>query len=81
MAVYRFRVKGNGSIGSVKYTDGMNVEVADTLARKGDNPFNTRVEKIFIQEFASKYNLKQDFSTTTAIKGMFRRDRLDVIEI
>lgn len=30
MAVYRFRVKGSGSVGGVKYTDGMNVEVAVT---------------------------------------------------
>ena len=29
MAVYRFRIKGNGSAGGVKYTDGMNVEVAN----------------------------------------------------
>lgn len=81
MAVYRFRVKGNGSTGGVKYTDGMNVEVADPQARKGDSPFNTRVEKLFVQQFASKYNLKDDFSTTSAIKAMFKRDRLDVTEI
>jgi hypothetical protein len=81
MAVYRFRVKGNGSTGVVKYTDGMNIEVADSQGRKGDNPFNTRVEKLFVQEFASKYNLKDDFSTTSAIKAMFKRDRLDVTEI
>ena len=81
MAVYRFRVKGNGSCGVVKFTDGMNVEVTDLQARKGDNPFNTRTKKIFVQEFAGKYNLKQDFSTTSAIEAMFKRDRLEVQEI
>ena len=81
MAVYRFVVKGNGVCGVVKYTAGMNVEVADTQARKGDNPFNTRTKKIFVQEFASKYDIKQDFSTISAIEAMFKRDRLDAQEI
>ena len=27
MAVYRFRVKGNGTVGNLKYTEGMNIEV------------------------------------------------------
>lgn len=81
MAVYRFRVKGNGSCGSVKYTEGMNIEVADTSARKGENPFNTKVEKLFIQEFADKYHLNQDFSTVNAIRGLFKRDILEVEEM
>jgi len=81
MAVYRFTVKNNGVCGVVRYTAGMNVEVADTQARQGDNPFNTRTKKIFIQEFASKYNLKQDFSTTSALEAMFKRDKLDAQEI
>ena len=81
MAVYRFRVKGNGSSGVVKYTEGMNIEVADTSARSGENPFNSKIEKLFIQEFADKYNIVLDFSTTTAIKGIFKRDKLDVEEM
>lgn len=81
MVVYRFRVKGNGSSGVVKYTDGMNVEVTDTTALKGANPYNTKIEKLFIQEFANKYNLKQDSSTISSIKGLFKRDRLEVQEM
>jgi hypothetical protein len=59
----------------------MNIEVADTSARRGENPFNSKVEKLFIQEFADKYNIVLDFSTSTAIKGIFKRDRLDVEEM
>lgn len=79
MAVYRFRVKGNGSSGGVKYTDGMNIEVAVTGLGSSGSPFNNIVEKLFIQEFAKKYNIQEkDFS---GIRMLFKRDRLDVQEI
>jgi hypothetical protein len=81
MAVYRFKVKGNGSIGGLKYTEGMNIEVSDTSAGKGQKPINTKVEKLFIQEFAHKYNLKEDFSTISNIKSLFNSDRLEVEEM
>ena len=79
MAVYRFRIKGNGTVGGVKYTDGMNIEVADTSARKGELPWNTRVEKLFIQEFADKYHVQT--SNLIHIKMLFNRHSCDVIEL
>ena len=75
-AVYKFRVKGNGSAGNVKYTDGMNVEVAASRSSVFETPFNTTVEKIFIQEFARKYNVEP--SSYSGIKMLFKRDYLDV---
>ena len=78
MPVYRFRIKGNGSCGSVKFTDGMNVEVS---VPKNCGPWDTRARDLFIQEFASKYNYEQDISKVSAIKMLFKRDRLDVQEM
>ena len=74
-AVYRFRVKGNGSAGGVKYVDGMNIEVAVT-GIGANTPFNNIVEKLFVQEFARKYNIEPRFHSS--IKTLFRRERLDV---
>ena len=74
-AVYRFRVKGNGSAGGVKYVDGMNIEVA-VSGLGADTPFNNIVEKLFVQEFARKYNIEPRLHTS--IKSLFRRERLDV---
>ena len=79
MAVYRFRIKGNGSAGGVKYTDGMNVEVAVTGLAASGSPFNNMVEKIFIQEFAQKYHVENRFHS--GIKMLFKQDRLDVTKI
>lgn len=74
-AVYRFRVKGNGTSGGVKYVDGMNIEVAVT-GIGANTPFNNIVEKLFVQEFARKYNIEPRFHSS--IKTLFRRERLDV---
>ena len=79
MAVYKFRVKGNGTAGGIKYTEGMNIEVVDSSARKGANPWNTKVEKLFIQEFAQKYNVT--IANSSGIKMLFKRERCDVTEL
>ena len=76
MPVYRFRVKGNGSTGGVKFTEGMNVEVAITGFGSNSSPFNNIVEKLFVKEFARKYNVEKRFVQN--INGLFKRDRLDV---
>lgn len=75
-AVYRFRVKGNGSAGGVQYVDGMNIEVAVSGLGAGGSPFNNIVEKLFVQESARKYNVEPRFHSS--IKSLFKRDRLDV---
>lgn len=74
--VYRFRVKGNGSAGGVRYVDGMNIEVAVCGFDSSVSPFNNIVEKIFVQEFARKYNVEPRFHS--GIKMLFKRDNLDV---
>jgi len=79
MAVFRFRVKGNGSSGGVKYTDGMNVEVAVTGLGSSGSPFNTITKKIFVQEFAQKYNVEPRLKN--GIEALFISSRLDVEEI
>lgn len=79
MAVYRFRVKGNGSSGGVKYTDGMNVEVTVTGLGSNGSPFNNIVEKLFIQEFMSKYRVEERLRS--GVKAMFISRRLDVEKI
>jgi len=68
MAVYRFRVKGNGSVGVVKYTDGMNIEVTDLQARKGDNPFNTRTKKILFKSLQANTILNKIFLQLLQLK-------------
>lgn len=75
-AVYRFRVKGSGSAGGVKYADGMNIEVAVNGLGASGTPYNTVVEKLFVQEFARKYNIEPRFHF--GIKMLFKHDRLDV---
>ncbi|SRX76263.1 hypothetical protein AEQU3_03262 [Aequorivita antarctica] len=75
-AVYRFRIKGSGSAGAVKYADGMNVEVAVNGLGSQGTPYNNIVEKLFVQEFARKYNIEPRFHS--GIKMLFKRDRLDV---
>jgi hypothetical protein len=79
MAVYQFRIKKNGSAGGVKYTEGMNIEVIDPKARKGENPWNTKVKDLFIQEFAKKYNVGAN--NLSGIKMLFNRDSCDVTEM
>ncbi len=79
MAVYRFRIKGNGTAGGVKYTDGMNIEVVDPRARKGENPWNTTVKVLFVQEFSKKYNIEA--RNASGIKMLFDRDSCDVEEL
>jgi hypothetical protein len=74
--VYRFRVKGTGSAGGVKYADGMNVEVAISGLGASGSPFNSTVEKLFVQEFARKYNIESRFQT--GIKMLFKRENVDV---
>lgn len=74
--VYRFRIKGSGTAGGVKYADGMNVEVAVNGLGASGSPFNNIVEKLFVQEFASKYNVEPRFHS--GIKMLFKQDRLDV---
>lgn len=78
-AVYRFRIKGNGTAGGVKYADGMNVEVAVTGLGSGGSPFNNIVEKKFVEEFARKYNIEPRFHS--GIKMLFKRDSVDVERI
>lgn len=78
-AVYKFRVKGNGSIGGLKYIDGMNVEVAVSGLGSSGSPFNTMVEKLFVEEFAKKYNVTPNLHST--VKLLFRRANLDVEEL
>lgn len=75
-AVYRFRIKGNGSAGGFKYVDGMNVEVAVSGLGAGGSPFNNIVEKLFVQEIARKYNIEPRFHS--GIKMLFKRDSVDV---
>lgn len=75
-AVYRFRIKGNGSAGGFKYVDGMNVEVAVSGLGAGGSPFNNIVEKLFVQEIARKYNVEPRFHS--GIKMLFKRDSVDV---
>lgn len=79
MAVYRFRIKGNGSAGGVKYTDGMNVELAVTGLGSSGSPFNNIVENLFVKEFALKYNVESRFHS--GIKMLFKQDRLEVTKI
>lgn len=74
-AVYKFKVKGSGSVGGVKYIDGMNIEVAISGLGSSGSPFNNIVEKLFVQEFARKYNIEPRLHSS--IKGLFNRDRLD----
>jgi hypothetical protein len=76
MPVYRFRVKGNGSSGGVKYTEGMNIEVAVTGLGSNGSPFNNIVEKLFVQEFMSKYRVEERLKF--GVKAMFKSSRLDV---
>lgn len=73
MAVYKFRVKLNGSFGRVNLISGMNVEIVDDS--RCDTPWNTNVEKLFVQEFAKKYQIKDD------IRGLFSKNSLDVEEL
>ena len=76
----QFRIKGNGTCGAVKFTDGMNVEVTNiSERRKGANPFNTTVEKLFVQEFANKYHIEP--KNISAIRMLFNRQRCDVTEL
>jgi len=75
-AVYRFRIKGNGSAGGVKYADGMNVEVAVTGLGSGGSPFNNIVEKKFVEEFARKYNIEPRFYS--GIRMLFKRDSVNL---
>ena len=75
-AVYRFRIKGNGSAGGFKYVDGMNVEVAVSGLGADGSPFNNIVEKLFVQEIARKYNVDPRFHS--GIKMLFKRDSVDV---
>jgi hypothetical protein len=74
--VYRFRIKGSGTAGGVKYADGMNIEVAVNGLGASGSPFNNIVEKLFVQEFASKYNIEPRFHS--GIKMLFKQDRVDV---
>jgi hypothetical protein len=74
-AVFRYRIKGNGTAGGVKYVDGMNIEVA-VSGIGAESPFNNMVEKLFIQEFARKYNIEPRFHT--GIKMLYNRQYLDV---
>ena len=73
--VFRFRIKGNGSAGGVKYVDGMYVEIAVSGLGAG-SPFNNIVEKLFVQEFARKYNIEPRFYS--GIKMLYKRQYLDV---
>jgi uncharacterized protein YgiM (DUF1202 family) len=75
-AVYRFRINGSGSAGGFYYADGMNVEVAVTGLGAGGSPFNSIVEKLFVQEIARKYNVEPRLHS--GIKMLFKRDSLDV---
>lgn len=63
-------------LGGVQYVDGMNIEVAVSGLGAGGSPFNNIVEKLFVQEFARKYNVEPRFHSS--IKSLFKRDRLDV---
>lgn len=75
-AVYRFRIKGNGRVGNVQYVDGMNLEVAISGLGASGSPFNTTLQKLFVQEFARKYNVAP--KDQSAIVMLFKPDRLDV---
>lgn len=81
MAVYRFKVKESGSTGLVNHIKGMNVEILVSGFGAPGSPFNTTVEKLFIQEFAKKYNLNQDVATTSGIRAIFKQSKLDVEEL
>lgn len=74
--VYRFRVIGNGTAGTVQYTDGMNVEVAVNGLGASGSPFNSAVKELFVKEFAKKYNIDPRFQS--GIKMLFKKDRLEV---
>lgn len=75
-AVFRFRIKGNGSAGGFKFADGMNVEVAVTGLGASGSPFNSIVEDLFVKEIARKYNVEP--RCHSGIKMLFKRDSLDV---
>lgn len=75
-AVYRFRIKGNGSAGGFQYVNGMNVEVAVTGIGANGSPFNNIVEKLFVQEIVKKYNVEPRFQS--GIKMLFKSDSLHV---
>jgi len=74
--VYKFRIKGSGTAGAVKFVDGMNVEVAVNGLGSSGSPFNSVVKELFVKEFANKYNIEPQFQS--GIKMLFKQDRLDV---
>ena len=73
MPVYKFRVKNNMSYGRVNLTSGMNVEVVDEPLFS--SMWNTRVQDLFVKEFAKKYQITSD------IRGLFNRNYLDAEEL
>ncbi len=73
--VYRYRIKGNGNAGGVKYVDGMYIEIA-VSGLGADTPFNNILEKLFVQEFAKKYNIEP--RSYSGIKMLYKRQYLEV---
>ena len=73
MPVYKFRVKNNMSYGRVNLTSGMNVEVVDEPLFS--SMWNTRVQDLFVKEFAKKYQITSD------IRGLFNRNYIDGEEL
>lgn len=73
MPVYKFRVKNNMSYGRVNLTSGMNVEVVDEPLFS--SMWNTRVQDLFVKEFAKKYQITED------IRGLFNRNYIDGEEL
>ena len=65
----------SGNAGGVKYVDGMYIEIA--VSGLGANtPFNNILEKLFVQEFAKKYNIEP--RSYPGIKMLYKRQYLDV---
>ncbi len=73
MPVYKFRVKNNLSYGRVDLTSGMNVEIVDEPLFS--SMWSTRVEDLFVKEFAKKYQITAD------IRGLFNRNYIDGEEL
>ena len=73
MPVYKFRVKNNLSYGRVDLTSGMNVEIVDEPLLS--SMWSTRVEDLFVKEFAKKYQITAD------LRGLFNRNYIDGEEL
>ena len=79
MVIYKYTIKkGSGTSGGVKYTKGMNVEIAVTGMAASGSGFNSTTRKIFIEEFARKYNIPTN--KHNGIGALFLPSILEIIK-